>query len=59
MKKEFKAPTIETKEFAVTSSVMDDTLFLATSGGQNGDKFTTVNDKEVADGFNIWKGITQ
>ena len=58
MKKEFKAPVIEAKNLSVMNSVMADLDILTKSGNANADSYQQIEDT-VAEGFKIWKGISQ
>ncbi len=56
MKKEFKAPIVETRELATRGSVMADNDVLLIAGSQNDDKgFASIEDS-IKEGFNQWKG---
>ena len=55
MKKEFKAPVVETKAFNSPEDIMLGVRL--TSAGAANDNVATVNDEAVSDGFKIWKGI--
>ena len=53
MKKEFKAPIIETKVLSTVNSIMDDGILLSATQTQAG---YAVNDGTVAESFKQWKG---
>ncbi len=57
MKKEFKAPVVETKAFIGPEDIMVGVML--TSLGQANDKVAIVTDEAVAESFKIWKGIGQ
>lgn len=52
MKKEFKAPIVETKVLSTENSIMEGGLLLSTNAGTEG---LTVKTVEVADGYKQWK----
>ncbi len=55
MKKEFKAPVVETKAFNSPEDIM--LGIMLTSSGQGNDNAITVTDEAINEGFKIWKGL--
>ena len=56
MKKEFKAPIIETKELFTQNSIMAELEILTISAGQTARNGFAMSDETVASGFDAWKG---
>ena len=56
MKREFKAPTIETKILSTPNSVMDEGI-LKSDAGPNTGNLTGWTDKDTQNAFNAWKGF--
>ena len=55
MKKEFKAPIVETKVLSTREDIMDSVIELAKSGNQ-GEKYGNVLE-DANKGYNQWKGF--
>ena len=55
MKKEFKAPIVETKVLSTQEDIMDSVIELAKSGNQ-GEKYGNVLE-DTNKGYNQWKGF--
>ncbi len=54
MKKEFKAPIVETKELAAVNSVMDSVLLIS---GDSPSGLTAITDTATNDGYKQWKKL--
>ncbi len=56
MKKEFKAPIVESRELSALGNIMEGTGILTISAGSNPETLVTWTDSTV-DGFKQWKGF--
>lgn len=57
MKREFKAPIIETMMLFATDSVMDDGILKSVAGPNTGN-LTGWTDEDIQKTFNAWKGFS-
>ena len=56
MKRDFKAPIIETKMISTRNSVMDDGI-LKSAAGPNTGNLTEWTDNDLQNSFKAWKGF--
>ena len=56
MKKEFKAPIVDTRELSALNNIMVDGVLTISTDKAMGE-FTLVNDETAADDFKQWKGF--
>lgn len=57
MKKEFKAPIVESRELSTLGNIMEGIGILTISSGSNPNTLVTWTDSAVKDGFKQWKGF--
>ena len=57
MKKEFKAPIVETKELFVRNGIMAEDLAIFSGSGESRAREAFDIENSISTGFNAWKGF--